>query len=87
MLDEVVREVMMELCGLQEAHHGLGWAEGGHNIVLYEYDSCIAVHNLILGQKTLIVVVCMFDRVGLQTKLGKKKAMVCAPSLIWGQQI
>ena len=27
----------------------------------------------------------MFDRVGLQTNLGKTKAMICMPGFIWGQ--
>ena len=31
----VVRAVMLEVCGPQEAYHGLGWASVEHNIVLY----------------------------------------------------
>ena len=34
----------------------------------------------------LTVVVCMFERVGLQTDLVKTKAMVCIPCLVWGNQ-
>ena len=41
----VVREVLMDVCGPQEAHHGLGWAEGYQSIVLYLDDGCISGYN------------------------------------------
>ena len=28
----------------------------------------------------------IFERVGLQTNLGKTKAMICMPQFIWGKQ-
>ena len=35
MVDAVVREVLEEVCGLQEAQHGMGWAEREWNLVFY----------------------------------------------------
>ena len=35
MVDVVIRTVLLEVCGPQEEHHGLGWASGEHNIVFY----------------------------------------------------
>ena len=34
-VNAVVRVVLLEFCGPQEAHHGLVWAAGEHNIILY----------------------------------------------------
>ena len=31
-VDAVVREVLLEICGPQEAHHGFIWSAGEHNI-------------------------------------------------------
>ena len=38
-------------------------------------------------QTTLISIVRMFDRVGLQTNLSNNKSMVCMPGFIWVQQV
>ena len=32
LVSAVVREVLLEVCGPQQAHHGLGWSAGEHNI-------------------------------------------------------
>ena len=40
-----VRLVLVEVCGLQEAHHGLEWADGEHNIVLYADDITQDAYN------------------------------------------
>ena len=34
----VVRTVLLEVCGPQEAHHGFGWLAGKHNIYFYVND-------------------------------------------------
>ena len=31
-VDEVVRAVLLEVCGPQEEKHGFGWLSGEHNI-------------------------------------------------------
>ena len=46
-VDSMIREVMLELCGHQKAHHGMGWAVGEHNTVLYAGDGRIAGSNTI----------------------------------------
>ena len=50
---------MLEVCGPQEAHHGLGWAAGEHIIVFYAYDGRIGVRKPIRVQTTLTAVVSM----------------------------
>ena len=66
----------MEVCRLQEAHHGFGWAAVKHNIVFYSYYGQIAGCNPIWVYATLKSMVRMFERVELQTNLGRIKAMV-----------
>ena len=83
----MVRVVMLELFRPQEAHYGLVWAEGEHNIVFYLDDGRIAGHKPIWVQTTLTSVVRMFKRVGMQTNLGNTKSMVWTPGFIWGQQM
>ena len=41
-VDAAVREVILEVCVTQEAHHGFCWLEVNHNIFFYEYDECVA---------------------------------------------
>ena len=53
MVDSVVRAVLMEVFGTQEAHHGFGWASGEQKIVFYADDSRIAGRNPIWFHKTL----------------------------------
>ena len=45
------------------------------------------VINPIWVKKSLTALVLMFDRVGLQTNLGKTKAMVCTPGFIWVHKV
>ena len=80
-----LREVLLEVCDPQEAHHGFGWALGGHNIVFYA-DKDQAGFNPIWVQMALITMVRMFERVLLLTNIGKIKQMLCTPTLFWGQQ-
>ena len=82
----MVRAALLEVCGSQEAQHGLGWAAGEHNICFYADDRRILGHNSIWVQTALMDMVRIFERVVLQTNLSKTKAMVCIPGLIWGQQ-
>ena len=84
LVDTVLRVVLIEICGSQEAQHWLGWEAGDHNIVLYADNGHIAGYNPIWVQTMLTVVVRMFERVGLQTNLGKTKSMLCNTGFIWG---
>ena len=34
-VDSVVREVLVEVCGPQEAHHRIGWELGERNLIFY----------------------------------------------------
>ena len=63
----------------------MGWALVEHNIVFYAYDGNILVSNPIWVQTTLMVVVRMFGRVGLQTNLVNTKIMVYNTVFIWGK--
>ena len=83
-VDTVVRAVMLEVCGLQEAHNGFGWVVGEHNIVFYTENICISGSNRIWVHTTLIEMVRMFKKVGLLTNLRNNKAMVCIMDFIWG---
>ena len=74
------------MCVPQKAHHGFGWSAGKHNIYFYADDGRIAGRNLVWLQKTLTAMVRVFDMVGLQTKLGNTKAMICTLGFIWFQQ-
>ena len=82
----MVRVVLLEVCGSQEVHHGLGWTSGENNIVLYADDGRILGRNPIWVQTDLTSVVGMFEIVGLQKKLGNTKATVCTTGFIWGKQ-
>ena len=85
MVHAVVRAVLLELCGYQDAHHGFVWAAGEKKIVLNAEDIQIARHNHIYVQTTLTAMVSMFDRVGIHTNLVKTKAILYTPGFIWGQ--
>ena len=74
-VDAVVRVFLLEVCGNHKLHHGFGWAEGEHNIILYAEYSRIAGRNPIWVQTTLMVVVRMLYRVGLLTNTGKTKEL------------
>ena len=62
-VDAVVRAVMLEVCGTQEAHHIFGWQSGEHNIVLYTNNGQITGRNPIWVYRTLTSMVRMFERV------------------------
>ena len=82
----MVRAALQEVCGPQEAQHGFGWAEGEHNICFYTDDERIVGQDPIWVQTELTAMVRIFERSGLQTNMGKTKAMICTPGFIWGQQ-
>ena len=81
----MVRLVLLEVYGDHKAHHGLGWAEGKHNIVFYAYYSRKEGRNPIWVQMTLTLVVSVFDMMGLLKNIGDTKSMVCTPGFIWEQ--
>ena len=85
-MDVVVRAVIIEVYGTQEAHHGFGWAEVKHNIFLYVDDGQILGRNSIRLQTTLTGMVSMFGILGLQKNLGNTKAMVFTPGFNWLKQ-
>ena len=58
-VDAVVREVLLEVCGPQEEHKGLGWVASEHNIFFYANDGRIVGRKPILVQRILAVVVRM----------------------------
>ena len=60
LVNAVVREVLLEVCGHQEAHHGFFWAAGEQNIALYADEVCIAGWDPIWVQTTLTAMVRMF---------------------------
>ena len=82
----VVRAFLMEVCGLQEANHGFGWSVVNNNILFYVNDGQIAGRNPIWVQSTVSATLRIFKRLGLQTNLGKAKAMVCTLGFIRDQQ-
>ena len=85
MVDTLLRAVLAEVCRPQEAHHGLGWEVGGKNLKFYAYDGLIMGREPYWVHKVLAVMVEMFGRIVLETKLEKTKAMVFTPGFIWGQ--
>ena len=85
MVVAVVREVLLEVYGTQEAHHRLGWAAVKHNIVFYADGGRIVGRNPIWVQTNLKARVRFFERLGLLTNIGDNKEMVCTPRFIWGQ--
>ena len=80
MLNSVIRSVLIELCVPQESHNRIGWETGKRKIILYADDGRIAG---IKSKKTLVVIVLMFDRLGLYNILGKTKAVVYTLKFIW----
>ena len=75
-VDAVVREVILDVCGPQEKHHRFGWSAGEHCIVFYADDERIAGRNPIWLQMNTTYMVRMFVRVVLRTNLGKTKVLV-----------
>ena len=84
-VDVVVREVLEEVCSLQESQHNMGWEAREMNIVFNADDGSIAGRDHEWVQETLTVTVAMFQRMGLETNLDKTKAMVCTLGFIWGK--
>ena len=80
----VLRAVLLDICGTQEAHHVSGWLAGEHCNIFYVDNGRIAGRNLIWVQTTMKSMVRMFERVLLQTNLGNTKGLVCKLGLIWG---
>ena len=87
LVDAVIREALLEVCGYRESHSGFGWAAVEHNVWFYAYDGRVAGCNLILVQTSLTAMVRMFERVGLKKNLSKTKSMVCTLGFIWVQQV
>ena len=81
-----VMVVLLDVCGPQEAQHGFGWAASENCIVFYADDDEIVGRNPIWVQMIMTDMVRMFERVELQTNLGKTKVMLFTLGLIWGYQ-
>ena len=64
-VDAVVRVVLLEVFGPQEAQHGFGWLAGEYNIFIYADDGHIAGCNPIWVHTSLTAMVRMFEWVGL----------------------
>ena len=78
-VDELVRHwVTGVIAGAEErGEHG---KEGRHQDALfYADDGMVASYDPRWIQGSFNTLVCLFDRVGLQTNVGKKVDMVCRP--------
>ena len=84
MVDAVVWDTLLDICGPHEAQHGMGWAVGEHDIVVYDEDGLIMGRNPIWMQGTLTIPMSMSEQLRLYTNLGKTKVMTCTPGFIWG---
>ena len=71
MVDEVVWEVLAEVCRTQEDHRGLGWTTRESNLLFYADDGRIVGRDLDWLHNTLSVMVDISGRVGLETNLEK----------------
>ena len=87
MEDAVVRAVLMEVCGPQEAQHGIGWALGEHSIVFYAYYGCISGRSPNWVQMILTAVVRIFKRFILHMNLVKTNTMVYSPGFIFRHHV
>ena len=85
MVDEVVRDVLEELCGPKESQFCWGWAAEEQNILFYADGGRIVGQDHIWVQDALIVTVAMFCWMGLEDNLEKNKLMMCTPGFIWGR--
>ena len=59
-VDAVVRAVLEEVCSLQEAHNGMGWAVGEKNLIFYTDDGRIVGRDHEWVQDAMTVMVAMF---------------------------
>ena len=64
-VDAGVKTTLKEICGPQEAQHGLVWSAEEQNIYFYEDGGHIAGQDQIWVQAVLATMVGMFERVGL----------------------
>ena len=78
----MVKAALLEIYWPQEVHHRLGWVARDHKIGSYADDDHIVGYNRIRFYMTLAEVVRMFERAGMQMKLGKTKVMVFTPCFI-----
>ena len=83
--DAAVRVVLDVVCGTQEAKHGLGWAAGERNVILYSDNGRIVGRDHEWVRDTLSVTVAMFQRMVLKMNIEKLKTIVCMPGYIWGK--
>ena len=81
-VDAVVRVVLAEVCRPQEVHHGMGWAAGEWNLVLYVDNVWIAGRDQIWVKDKLKVTVAMSRKVAIGTNLENTKSGVCTPVFI-----
>ena len=81
----MVRAVLDEVCGTQEAQHGSGWAAGERNVIFYADDGRIAGRYHKWVHDALSAIVAIFCRMGLKKTLKKTKTMVCMSCFIWGK--
>ena len=65
MVDAMVREMLEVVCGPQEVRHGMSWAAGERNLILYADAGRIGGRYRIWVQDALTVSVAMFQRVVL----------------------
>ena len=84
-LDAEARATMMEVYILQETQHGMGWSAWDQEIIFYSDDGRIAWRNPIWFQGMLTKLVRMFERMYIDTNMGKTKSMKCMPGFIWAK--
>ena len=83
----VVRAVLDEVCGPQEAQHRLGWATGGRNLVFYNNGGRIVGRYHEWVQDAFTVIIEMLHRVIINTNLDNTSYMFCTPVFILGKLI
>ena len=84
-VDAVVRATLEEVCGPQEARHGMGWEAGERNLTFYVDNRRIVGRDHTWVQEALVVSVAMLQHMGLETNLEKTKDLVCTSGYIWGK--
>ena len=71
-VDAVIRAVLLQVFVPQESQHGIGWDMVKKSIFFYADYVQIADRNPIWVQKTLMALVCMFERVAYRQNQGRK---------------
>ena len=74
-VDAVVQDTLLDICGPQEAQHGMGWALGENYIVVNSNDGLIMGRDPIWLQGTLTTPMNMFEQLIMYTNLGMTKAV------------